>query len=73
MTESSTWWLALISNTGPLRYFLPFVSIIMLAVGTATIAQATTLTEAQKGGWLICVVLLPLAGSVAWIIILVTH
>jgi hypothetical protein len=67
------WWFALISNTGPLRYFLPFLSIIMLAGGTAIIAQATTLTEAQKGGWLICVVFLPLVGSVAWIIILAAH
>jgi hypothetical protein len=73
MTESWAWWLPLISNSGTLRYFLPFVGIIMLAVGTATIAQAATLTEAQKGGWLISIVLLPLAGFMAWIIILATH
>ena len=65
--------LVLLSSSGLFQYVLPFISIAILAVGVVTISHTPALTEGEKSTWVICVVLLPLAGSLGWIIILLTH
>ncbi|WP_440711720.1 PLDc N-terminal domain-containing protein [Herbiconiux sp. YIM B11900] len=52
---------------------MPFIGLAILAIGAVVVAQTSALTHDQKGAWVICVALLPLAGLLAWIIILVTH
>lgn len=74
-TSAGSWGHDLIYSSGSMQpqYLLPFLSIAILAVGMVTIAHSPALTDGQKSAWLICNVLLPLAGSLAWIIVLLIH